>query len=115
MRVDGLEKINAHVCPARGFAEILPRFVLNSAVRRNTRSISSGEVCSMLSKCFISLPQIYTDETQMPKEIVVGSVKICVHLWLILLRKIGNHTFNRSQAFLGFAFADVQRRQQTDD
>src|ERR1700758_3167368 len=53
VRVDGLEKINAHVCPASGLAEILPRFVLNSAVRRNTRSISSREVCSMLSRCFI--------------------------------------------------------------
>jgi len=70
VRVDGLEKINAHVCPASGFAEILPRFVLNSAVRRNIPSISSRDICSMLSRCFISLPRIYTDETQMPKEIV---------------------------------------------
>src|SRR6266496_1525481 len=55
VRVDGLEKISAHVWPANGLDEILPRFVLNSAVRRNIRSISSREVCSILSKCFIQL------------------------------------------------------------
>src|SRR4029077_8151130 len=53
VRVDGLEKSSAHVCPASGLEEIRPRFVLNSAVRRNTPSISSREICSMLSRCFI--------------------------------------------------------------
>src|SRR5439155_20068093 len=104
---DALDNINAHVCPARGLEKILPRFVLNSAFRCDTRQISSREVCSKLSRCFISLPQIYTDETQMPKEIVFRFVKICFHLWLTLLCKIDNHILDRLQAFLGFAPAQI--------
>src|SRR5580704_18922066 len=83
VRVDGLEKISAHVCPANGLDEILPRFVLNSAVRRNIRSISSREVCSMLSKCFIQI-RILTFSPP-----------------LLLLVKIDYHLFDRVQSFIG--------------
>src|SRR4029077_6978344 len=53
VRVEGLEKISAQVCPASGWAEILPRLLFTSAVLRKIRSISSRESCSILSKCLI--------------------------------------------------------------
>src|SRR6266542_2766331 len=91
VRVDGLEKISAHVCPASGLDEILPRFVLNSAVRRKMRSISSREICSMLSKCFI------------------GSLFFLFFFLLLLLvfGKIDYHLFDGVQSFIGFAFAQI--------
>src|SRR6266496_1696601 len=89
VRVDGLEKINAHVCPANGLDEILPRFVLNSAVRRNIRSISSREVCSILSRCFICFFLFF------------------LLFLLLLLGEISDHFFNGVQSFVGFAFAQI--------
>src|SRR6266568_3079641 len=92
VRVDGFEKISAQVCPAKGCAEILPRFVFNSAVRCKIRSISARESCSMLRRCFISF-------------FLFAS---------LLARKIDNQFFNQSQSFLSLIVGKIQCRQQTN-
>src|ERR1700730_17216148 len=53
VRVDGLEKIRPHVCPAKACGPINARFFFKSLVARRIEEISSGESCSMLRRCFI--------------------------------------------------------------
>src|SRR6266571_3282240 len=95
VRVDGFEKISAQVCPARGCAEILPRFVFNSAVRRKIRSISLRDSCSILRRCFISSFS-------------------CSCSCSIFPCKIDNEFLDYRQTFLRLALSQIQRRQQTN-